>query len=488
MLKFEDALQSTNEIGTIEELYGGSVVAASGLPSASPGEVVIFEQGQMGRVFSLQDEIVEILILTQSEPVQTGTKVARTGSPFRLPVGNGLLGRAVTPLGANWLTQSHFKGMEEERSVDALPPSLTERRLVDVPFISGVSMVDLVIPLGRGQRELIIGDHKVGKTQLLLQSMRAHILRGGVGVYCGIAKRATEIASFLTYAKAQKIDERMVFVFAGAADPTGLVYLCPYSAMTIAEYFKDQGKDVLLILDDLTIHAKYYRELSLLARRYPGRSSYPGDIFSIHAGLLERAGQFAQGSITCLPVAESVLSDISGYIQTNLMSMTDGHVFFDSEYYNQGKRPAINPFVSVTRVGHQTQTPLMRSISHELSGFLVEHEKLKELVHFGGELTDRVKKGLDKGVLLEAVFNQSDDLVVPLPVGVLLVALVYAEIIEASLVVNMGAIRLRLIHAYEGDRNWKHYIDSIMGMNTFGDLIAKITTDKSMLTSLIEIH
>jgi F-type H+/Na+-transporting ATPase subunit alpha len=486
MIKFEEVLESTNEIGTIEELYGGSVVAVSGLPSASPGEVVVFEQGQMGRIFSLQDEIVEILILTQTVPVQTGTKVARTGSPFRLRVGNGLLGKAVTPLGTNWVTQSHFKGMEEERSVDALPPTLNERRMVDATFVSGVTMVDLVMPLGRGQRELVIGDHKVGKTQLLLQAMRSHILRGGVGIYCGIAKRATEIASFIAYAKAQKVDDRMVFVFAGAADPTGLVYMAPYSAMTIAEYFKDQGKDVLLVLDDLTIHAKYYRELSLLSRRYPGRSSYPGDIFSIHAGLLERAGQFEKGSITCLPVAESILSDISGYIQTNLMSMTDGHIFFDSEYYNQGKRPAINPFVSVTRVGHQTQTPLLRSISRELSGFLVEHEKLKELVHFGGELTDRVKKGLDKGILLEAVFNQSDDLVVPLPVGVLLVALVYAEAIDVSVASRISAIRLRLIHAYEGDRNWKHYMEGIMGLDTFVDLISKVGNDKSMLISLIE--
>jgi F-type H+/Na+-transporting ATPase subunit alpha len=369
MINYQEALQQTNEIGTVEELYGGSVVTASGLPQASPGEVVVFEGGQVGRVFSLQDEAVEILILTQAVPVQSGNRVARTGTPFRLPVGDNLLGKSLTPLGTLWSTQAKVRGATEERGVDVPPPSIKERAPLSSPFVSGVTMVDLVVPLGKGQRELIIGDHKSGKTQLLLQSLRAHVGRGGVGIYCGIAKRATEIAAFIQYAKSHQIEEQMVFVFAGSSDPTGLVYLAPYSAMTIAEYFKDCGKDVLLVLDDLTIHAKYYRELSLLSRRYPGRASYPGDIFSIHAGLMERAGQFKKGSITCLPVAETVLSDISGYIQTNLMSMTDGHIFFDSEFFNQGKRPAINPFVSVTRVGHQTQSPLTRSMSREISGF-----------------------------------------------------------------------------------------------------------------------
>jgi hypothetical protein len=185
MISYQEALNNTNEIGTVEELYGGSVVTASGLPQASPGEVVIFEEGQLGRVFSLQDEVVEILILTQAVPVQSGERVARAGTPFRLPVGEAYLGKSINPLGTQWKTHTDVRGLSEERGVDEKPPPLTQRMPVTTPFISGVSMVDLVVPLGTGQRELIIGDHKVGKTQLLLQSMRTHIQRGGVGYTAG---------------------------------------------------------------------------------------------------------------------------------------------------------------------------------------------------------------------------------------------------------------------------------------------------------------
>jgi len=268
-----------------------------------------------------------------------------------------------------------------------------------------------------------LGDGKIGKTPFLRQVVLSHVVRGGVCVYAAIAKRYHELTRLKAYLEGKQIFGSCVVVATSARDSAGMIVQTPYTAMTVAEYFRDAGKDVLVILDDLSIHAKYYREMMLMAKRFPGRSAYPGDVFYIHAKLMERAGNFTTGSITCLPVAETVQGDISGYIQTNLMSMTDGHIFFDTELYNQGVRPAIDPFLSVTRVGHQAQTPMFKSLSRELSKFLSHYQQTEELLHFGGEMGEEAKQTVALGNKIQVMVNQEGGLVPKEVVAVVLAGL-----------------------------------------------------------------
>ena len=238
------------------------------------------------------------------------------------------------------------------------------------PMFTGMTLVDLMIPLGRGQRELVLGDRKTGKTQFLLQAALAQASVGTVCVYACIGKKKAEILRVKEFFAKEGILDKTVIVASSSQDSTGEIFTCPYTAMAVAEFFRDRGQDTLVLLDDMTTHAKFYREMSLLLRKFPGRDSYPGDIFHIHSKLLERSGNFVikkdgnemDVAITCLPAAETIQGDLTGYIQTNLMSMTDGHIYFDNELFFKGRRPAINPFISVTRVGYQTQTSLRKEM------------------------------------------------------------------------------------------------------------------------------
>jgi F-type H+/Na+-transporting ATPase subunit alpha len=458
-MKFTDLLEKTGEVGYVDQVVG-PILRVTGLPGAGPGEVVQLETGEIGQVLSFQDEITEVMLFRIAE-IQVGTRVARTGGQLVIPVGESMLGQTVDPLGMSF-AGGRVKSTES-RPVDQAPAALIDRQDVDTIFETGVAMVDLVVPLGLGQRELVIGDHKIGKTQFLLQAVVAHVERGGVAVYAAIAKRHVDMHLIRSFLAEAGVDKQVAVVATLSADGPGLICLTPNSAMTVAEYFRDQGKDVLVVLDDLSIHAKYYREISLLANRYPGRSAYPGDIFYVHAKLLERAGNFLTGSITCLPVAETVLGDISGYIATNLMSMTDGHIFFDHELYNQGKRPAVSPFLSVTRVGHQAQSALYKSLSRELSSFLVEDERLRQLLHFGGELTDRVKLKLNQGERVMAAFRQSDRAIVPAAVSAVVMAGIWASFWQNEDESAIPGIMRTLADYYRKDKSWREHIDSLIG-------------------------
>src|SRR3972149_299882 len=330
MKDFNYFLDKLGEIGFVDRSVH-SLVYVSGLPKVHPGEVVMFESQDLGQVLSLTPEEAEILVLTSSQ-IRVGSKVVRTGEHLQVEVGNGLLGRMIDPLGRP-IDSARLVKSVESRSIDLTPPKLLERKLVEKSLDTGVSIVDLVIPLGKGQRELVIGDRKTGKTEFLFRTVVTQAFEGTVCIYAVIGQKQIDIKKLSEFFEEQKVMKNTVIIASSSSDPAGLIYLTPFTAMTVAEFFRDQGMDVLLILDDMTTHARNYREISLLAKRFPGRSSYPGDIFYLHAKLMERGGNFLlfkdldistktkispdqvkEVSITLLPVAEMVMGDFSGYI------------------------------------------------------------------------------------------------------------------------------------------------------------------------------
>lgn len=485
MTTFKDYLDQTGEIGYIDQIVH-SVAYASGLPQAHPDEIVILESGGMGQVLSMNKDTVEILLLSGNR-ITVGSRIARTGESLQIGVGEVLLGRVIDPLGN---AMDGLGGIEcrDKRALEAQPAGLSARDEVKKPLNTGVALVDMIVPIAKGQRELVIGDRKTGKSQFLLQTILNQASEGTVCIYALIGQRQAEIQRLGEFFKQKNISKNTIIVASSSSDPTGLIFLTPYSAMTIAEYFRDLGMDVLLILDDLSTHASYYREISLLSRRFPGRGSYPGDIFYIHSRLLERGGNYKKGSITCLPCAETILGDLSGYIQTNIMAMTDGHIFFDVDLYNQGRRPAINPFLSVTRIGHQAQTPLQKDISRVLLGFLVEHNKMQQFMHFGAEAGENVKKILDRGEKLFILFSQPSITILPVNIVVLLIGGLWAGIWNEIKTAPIKSQFEQLILNYQTDPVYKKQVDEfIAAMLKFDDLVNTLRQKDEIIVGKINM-
>ena len=389
---FEYSEKKFNHVGVILEVKR-SMAWSSSLAGVSVGEMVAFEDGGHGRVSAIAEDKVEIMVLARSG-VEIGTKVVRTGQPLHVTVGDELLGHTIDVYGHSFYDERANNPDDDVESVavEKLAPGIAQRKAISEQLMSGVLSIDLITPLGKGQRELVMGDRKTGKSFFVRQTTLTQAKDGAVVVYGMIGKRDSEIKQVEAWLNEQKIAKRTILVVANASASPAEIFMTPYSAMAIAEHFAGHGKDVLLVLDDLSKHAVAYREMSLIGKRFPGRDSYPGDIFHVHSRLLERAGRFLKGSITCLPIVETVEGDITGYLQTNLMSMTDGHLYFDSELYQAGERPAVNLFLSVTRVGRQTQSKLARELAQELLSILKKDEELQRFLRFGSELTENVKE------------------------------------------------------------------------------------------------
>ena len=377
----------------------------SGFSNAFIGEGITFESGEHGEILSIKKDLVEILVFSR-EQVTPGAKVGRTGEALSVSAGEGLLGHVVNALGYTLDDKREDSVKSLLMPIESRPKGISERRKIDKFLETGVSIVDLVVPLGMGQRELVIGDRKTGKTSFLLQTVLSQTKKERVCIYTLVGKRKSEIKEIYDFLKAHDVLKYTIIVAASAEDSPGEVYIAPFTAMTLAEYFRDQGTDTLVIFDDLTTHARYYREISLVGGRFPGRESYPGDIFYLHSKLMERAGNFEKASITCLPVSEAPAGDITGYIQTNLMSMTDGHLFFDSELFFSGHRPAVNVFLSVTRVGKQTQTPEARDLGRKILILLKKNDEMSRFLKFGPEVTPQVAEILESGKKVNELFNQ----------------------------------------------------------------------------------
>lgn len=408
MANFKENLEKTGEIGYITSLFH-SIAIVSGLPGLRLGETVITEMEERGLVYGLRKDFAEVLML-ETESLKVGQRVTRTGNFFSILGGTGLLGRIVNPILKPLDGLGPIRGEKISLSIEKEAPSIGERIKIGRTLETGWMIVDILVPLGYGQRELIIGDPKTGKTVFLLDILVNQAKKGKICIYVAIGKKAIDVKGVEEYLKGKGAMESCVLIAGLPSQPSSLIFLAPFSGMAIAEYFRDQGKDVILVLDDMTTHAKIYREISLLLKRNPGRSAYPGDIFHIHAALLERAGNIRIGnrevSITAFPVAETIENDISGYIQTNLISMTDGHIFFDVNEFRKGKRPAVNNFLSVTRVGKQTRTILEQSLANWLQLKLEEYRKSLEMVQFGVELPKKTREIISLGEKIEITLHQ----------------------------------------------------------------------------------
>lgn len=483
---FAEYFDSIGEFGFVKEVRHPIVVVV-GLPNVRLHEVVVFENGQIGEVFTVDRDTVEILVFSQ-EPTRVGTQVVRTDSFVTVPVGKELLGYVFDPLGNLLSIDPMFEKPTEYRQIDHEVGGIQKRARIKKPFTTGVSVVDMMVPLGKGQRELVLGDRKTGKTSFLLSVIKHQIHEGSLVVYACIGARKAEIKRLQEHFKRERIDKNIIMVVTSSYDSPSLIYLTPYTAMTIAEYFRDLGQDVLLVMDDLSQHAKFYREIALLARRFPGRDSYPGDIFYTHAKLIERAGNFkhpekGEVSITCLPVIETVDGDISGYIPTNLMGMTDGHIFFDSNSFYNGKRPAINIQLSVTRVGRQTQTNVKREVNRELGAFLSAYEKSQNYSHFGAELTDEIKHMIATGEKIYAFFDQHYNLIIPNDVQLILFALIWLNALPDDSPDGVLEVRKKLIDIYLDDHKRKK-MKRVIEANSLDQLLKNVAQIKDEFSSL----
>ncbi len=490
LVKYKTCLDQVGEVGFIDKIHH-PIAQVTGIPGAGIWEVVYCENGCMGMVLELKGEFAEVLLFT-NDMVSVGMKVARTGYPLEIGVGDQLLGSVIDPLGFSLKDGVPVAGLKERRGIDIPPPGIDRREKVRDPLETGLSMVDFLIPLGKGQRELVIGDRNIGKTTFVLQAMLSQAKKGAVCIYAGIGKKKHSLKEIEIFMWGHGISRNSVIVGASSADPIGQIFIAPYTAMTLAEYFCSRGRDVLLILDDLTSHAKFYREMSLISKKFPGRDSYPGDVFYSHARLLERAGNFklpsgGSASITCLPVCETIGGDISGYIQTNLMSITDGHIFFDQDLYKEGKRPAINYFLSVTRVGRQTQDKVRWGINRELSSFMVLHSKTERFIHFGAEINEGIKSTLEMGRNINFFFDQALEEILSLNVQITLFTLIWTGILKQE---SEGKIKYYISQAqklYDKDENFRSNIDSLISSCTdFNQLLGKVSAKYKEILALLD--
>jgi F-type H+-transporting ATPase subunit alpha len=490
MKQFQQYLTTTEEIGFVEAC-NQSIVYANGLPNATLQEIVVFENGEMGVILSMNREQVEILLLSKTS-VKAGMKVTRTGAKQEMPVGFELLGKTINPFGESLNTGHPIDKPKVSRPIDISPSGINTRKRIEQSFETGVTLVDMLIPLGKGQRELVIGDRKTGKTSFLYQTILKQATMGTICIYAGIGKKTTDIKKMETFFHNAGIDNNTVIIATNSEDSAGVIYLTPYAAMTLAEYFRDEGHDVLVVMDDLFTHAKFYREIMLIGRRFPGRNAYPADIFYTHARLLERAGNFvlANGSehaITCLPVVESVEGDIAGFIQTNLMSMTDGHIYFDVDMFARGNRPAINPFVSVSRVGRQTQSPLRLTLNRELISFLTLHNKIESFSHFSAEAGAGVKRTLAVADRIFAFFTQGANEVKNLDLQIVIFCLLWADYWQdnAKMEKDIAVITQTYKNSLEAQSLVK---DLVTHANSLNELLAAVRKQQDKILSVFGVQ
>ncbi|WP_317890496.1 alternate F1F0 ATPase, F1 subunit alpha [Granulicella aggregans] len=414
----------TEEIGIITSLSTG-MATISGLPNLGNEELVRFSGDRLGMAFNVDEDEVGLILLCEYQDLHVGDEVRRTGRVMDIGVGTTLLGRVIDALG---------------RPIDGKPPVITEHRLpverpapaimdraaVSVPLQTGLKVVDAMIPIGRGQRELILGDRQTGKTAIAIDTILNQRGQNVICVYCAIGQRASSVAKVVANLQEKGAMEYTVVIVAEGNDAPGLVYVTPYAATSIAEYFMEQGRDVLIVYDDLTQHAQAYRELSLLLRRPPGREAYPGDIFYIHSRMLERSTHLIKelggGSLTALPIIETDAQDISAYIPTNLISITDGQVYLSPTLFELGVLPAVDVAQSVSRVGSQAQKPAYRAVAKDLKLAYSQFEELETFAKFGTHLDEATRKTIDHGQRIRACLKQPESK--PVPVAEQIVVLI----------------------------------------------------------------
>jgi F-type H+-transporting ATPase subunit alpha len=455
---FERSVEAQS-VGTVQAVYDG-IAIASGLANVKSSEIVEFSTGQAGIALNLEPDNVGIVVMGDYTEIETGDEVRTTGRIASVPVGEALIGRVVDPLGRPLDGEGPIN-TTKRRPVERIAPGVIERKGVDTPLQTGIIAIDAMFPIGRGQRELIIGDRQTGKTAIALDTILNQKGQDVICIYVAIGQRVGQMAQVVAALEEAGAMDYTIIVLAGASDPAPLQYFAPYAGTAMGEEFMEQGRDVLVVYDDLSKHAWAYREISLVLRRPPGREAYPGDIFSLHSRLLERAVRLRDewvivekgtevtadteagvdgkvyfgnndieeatealqkldnpenyeivqipgtgGSMTALPIIETLLGDVSAYIPTNVISITDGQIFLETDLFNQGQRPAINTGVSVSRVGSDAQRKAMKSVAGGLRSDLAQYRELAAFAQFGSDLDRATQRQLDRGARLMEILKQ----------------------------------------------------------------------------------
>jgi F-type H+-transporting ATPase subunit alpha len=421
--KFGAEAAATN-VGTVVEA-GDGIARVYGLSNALASELIEFPSGVMGLALNLEEDNVGVMILGDYSDVKEGDEVRATGRVAQVPVGEALIGRVVDPLG-NPIDGKGPINTTKTREVERIAPDVTQRSSVDTPVQTGIKAIDAMTAIGRGQRQLIIGDRSTGKTVIAIDTILNQ--RGGdlICIYCAIGQKASKVAQLVGVLEEHGAMEHTVVVASSAAEAAALQFIAPYAACSMGEEFMEQGKDALIIYDDLSKHAWAYRQISLLLRRPPGREAYPGDVFYTHSRLLERAAKLSKerggGSLTALPIVETQANDISAYIPTNVISITDGQIFLEADLFNAGIRPAMNAGISVSRVGGDAQRRAMRQVARQLRLDMAQFRELQAFAQFGtSELDPATRQQLERGRRLQEILKQPQYQPVPLDKEVMII-------------------------------------------------------------------
>ncbi|MCA9353832.1 F0F1 ATP synthase subunit alpha [Candidatus Nomurabacteria bacterium] len=401
---------SENEFGEVVSVRDG-IAKISGLPDCMASEIIEFESGEKGIALNLEEDYIGAIILGEGNGIKEGNRAKRTGKILSLSVGDGVLGRVLNALGEEIDGKGSIQRTKEVL-IERIAPGVIERKPVDQPLSTGIKAIDSMIPVGRGQRELIIGDRQTGKTTIALDTIINQKGQDVICIYVSIGQKNSKVSKIVADLEERGALDYTVVVSASAGESPSNLYLAPYTGVAIAEYFMGQGKDVLIIYDDLTKHAIAYREISLLLRRPPGREAFPGDVFYLHSRLLERAcridEKYGGGSITALPIIETQAGDVSGYIPTNVISITDGQIFLETNLFYKGVRPAINPGLSVSRVGGSAQIKSMKKNAGTLKLTMAQYRELESFAQFDSDLDPETKKTIERGKRITEMLKQNE--------------------------------------------------------------------------------
>jgi F-type H+/Na+-transporting ATPase subunit alpha len=416
-----------SNVGTVLQV-GDGIARVYGLDRVMASELVEFEDGSVGIAFNLEEDNVGVVLMSDGRNIQEGSSVTATGRIAQIPVGDGMVGRVVDAL-ARPIDGKGDIQTSDTRLIESPAPGIISRKSVYEPMQTGITAIDAMIPVGRGQRELIIGDRQTGKTSIAIDTILNQKEENVICVYVAIGQKASTVANIVNVLRENGALDYTVVVAANANDPATLQWLAPYTGATIAEYFMYKGRHTLVVYDDLSKHAQAYRQMSLLLRRPPGREAYPGDVFYLHSRLLERAAKLSpdlgEGSMTALPIIETQAGDVSAYIPTNVISITDGQIFLSSDLFNAGVRPAINPGISVSRVGSAAQIKAMKKVAGRVKLELAQFDDLQAFAQFASDLDKATQNQLARGQRIRELLKQPQ--YSPIPVGEQ-VALIYAGI------------------------------------------------------------
>ena len=463
---YENKLQ-TSETGTVI-LAGDGIAKVSGLEKCMAGELVEFPNGAYGMAQNLEEDTVSIVVLGSDNGIKEGDTVKRTGKVVSVPVGAGLIGRVVNALGEPIDGKGPIEA-EGYRPIESPAPGIIEREPVSVPLQTGIKAIDSMIPIGRGQRELIIGDRQTGKTTIATDTILNQKGKNVLCIYVAIGQKRSTVAQIVNSLTLGGAMDYTIVVSATASELAPMQYIAPYTGCSMGEHFMHQGKDVLVIYDDLSKHAVAYRAISLLIRRPPGREAYPGDVFYLHSRLLERAAHMSKvnggGSLTALPIIETQAGDVSAYIPTNVISITDGQIFLESELFNSGVMPAVNPGISVSRVGGAAQIKAMKKVAGSLKLLYSQYRELQSFAQFGSDLDADTKARLALGERIVAVLKQKNNAPVEVAHQVCILYAVVNGFLGGVEVENIPEFELRLREFLD-----TRYEDVLVNIRTTGKL------------------